>query len=175
MTELNGVELELLEEGLKLVEKQAGEPERLKGLNTRRARASWPGGLRARVRAGNGAFVVDESIGPEPVETPTAVEYLLGTLGACVVIGFVYLATRRGVKLHNLEAALEGELDNSLVFLGLSDEGHPGYKRIKLTLYVSADAGDETLQKLFEETLRRSPVVNTLRNLVEVEGALRVV
>jgi len=175
MAVLNGIDLDMLKQGLELVREQMQDKDKRRQMNIRRARVSWQGGLKARARAGNGVFIVDESIGDGQVETPTAVEYILGTLGACVVIGFVYLATIRNITIHNLEAALEGELDDIGVFLALSDEGHSGYKRIHLTLYVSTDADEETVKKLFEEAIRRSPVVNTLRNLVDVEGVVKVV
>ncbi|HIQ30060.1 MAG TPA: OsmC family peroxiredoxin [Candidatus Caldiarchaeum subterraneum] len=175
MAELNGIELNILKEGLDAVKEQMRDPERNRRLNMRRARVSWVGGLKARVKTGNGVFTVDESLGPEPSETPTAVEYLLGTLGACIVIGFVYLATIRGIRIHNIETSLEGELDNIGTFLALSDSGHSGYKRISLTLYVDADAEEEKLKEIFRETLKRSPLVNTLRNIVELEGNIKVV
>ncbi len=175
MTELNEINLSILKEGLELIKEQINNPEKNRALNIRRARVSWMGGLKARAKTGNGSFMVDESVGPEPVETPTAVEYLLGTLGACIVIGFVYLATLRGIKIHNVEVALEGELDNIGVFLALSDSGHSGYKRIRLTFYIAADVDEEKLKELFEEALHRSPVVNTLRNIVELERTIKVV
>ena len=174
MVEVNGVNVETLKEALKIVEEQSKDVEKRRLMNIRRARVSWIGGLKAKARSGNGSFIVDESVG-EPTETPTAVEYMLGTLGACIVIGFVYLATLRNITIHNLEVSLEGELDNINVFLALSDEGHSGYKSISLTLYVSADADEETLRKIFEEAIRRSPLVSTLNNAVEVKGVIRIV
>ncbi len=174
MVVVNGVDVDSLREALRVVEEQSRDVEKRRMMNVRRARAFWSGGLRSGVRAGAGRFDVDENIGPERGSTPTSVEYVLGALGACVVVGFVFLATLRGVNIHDLEVALEGEIDNMNVFLALSDEGHSGFRRISLTAYVRADADEDTIKQLFDEAVRRSPIVNTLIHSVEVVPSVRV-
>lgn len=96
-------------------------------------------------------------------QTPlSAVEHLISSLGACLAAGYQALASRHGVIIDQLEVALRGELDNPLVYLGLEQEGHPGFSRIGATLYVSADADDQVLEQIWATTLERSPIVNTL-------------
>lgn len=78
--------------------------------------------LRSYVR--NHSFTVSEPSelgGPD--RGPNPVEYVLSALGACYVIGF-FNTTKRNARIRNIEVALEGELDNILVFLGLSTQGH---------------------------------------------------
>ena len=44
----------------------------------------------------------------------TALEYVLGAIGAELVTGFRELARRRRIEVENLEAVVQGELDNAL-------------------------------------------------------------
>ncbi len=110
-----------------------------------------------------------------PYSSPISVEYVLSALGACYATGFVLNATKRGVRIRNLEIALEGEIDNILVFLGLSDQGHPGYRRVVAKAYVDADADEKTIKEIWEETVRTSPVGNTLTRNVEIVPEIKVV
>lgn len=106
---------------------------------------------------------------------PSAVEYLLGILGGDLLSGFAAQAGRQGVLVYELEVTVSGRLNNPLVHLGvIGEEGHPGFEAIAGTLYVSADAEEEDLEGVWRETLRRSPLVNTLRRAVELTLALQV-
>lgn len=172
MVEVNGINVEALERALRLVSEQYADPAKRRQMNSRRSRASWRGGMRSVVRAGAGRFEVDEDPSG-PVSTPTSVEYLLGSLGACLLLTFVYLATRRNVMIEDVEVAVEGELGDLLAYLGLSDEGDPGFVRISLTCYVRSDADESVLREVFTESLRRSPVLRTLAREVELEANLR--
>lgn len=106
---------------------------------------------------------------------PSAVEYLLGVLGGDLLIGFAAQAKRLGVLLFALEVTVSGRLNNPLTHLGvIGEEGHPGFEAIHGTLYVSADAEEQDLQPVWQETLKRSPLVNTLRRGVDLTLALQV-
>jgi hypothetical protein len=106
---------------------------------------------------------------------PSAVEYLLGILGGDLLAGFTTQAERLGVPLYALEATVSGHLNNPLVFLGvIGEEGHPGFEAIHGTLYVSADAEEPELQSVWSETLRRSPLVNTLKRAAALTLVLQV-
>ena len=107
---------------------------------------------------------------------PSAVEYLLGVLGGDLLSGFAAQARRVDLSLYALEVTVSGRLNNPLVYLGVvGEEGHPGFEEISGTLYVSADAEEQDLEALWQETLRRSPLVNTLRRAVALTLALRVI
>lgn len=106
---------------------------------------------------------------------PSAVEYLLGILGGDLLSGFTTQAARRGVSLYAIEVTVSGRLNNPLVHLGVVGEhGHPGFETISGTLYVSAEAEEPELDRLWQETLRRSPLVNTLERAVTLSLALQV-
>lgn len=107
---------------------------------------------------------------------PSAVEYLLGILGGDLLLGFTVQAKRLGILLHAIEVSVSGHLNNPLVHLGVvGEEGHPGFEAIRGTVYVSADAEEQDLQSVWNETLRRSPLVNTLRRAVALNLALQVI
>jgi uncharacterized OsmC-like protein len=166
--ELNGLDLDQLRGVLEKIRQDPGGVQ-----NTWNARVRWLGGFRGQALARNHAFLVDEPGGFAGKDTaPNAVEYVLGALGACLTVGFVLNATKRGVAIRNLELALEGRIDNILTFLGLSREGHPGYREITVKAYVDADADDATLQEIWQETVSTSPVGNTLARQVTLHPVM---
>ena len=130
-----------------------------------------------RVYARNHSFSVGKQVSFEPADSqPSAVEVLLGALGADVVAGFEAEAARRRVSLDGVEMRLSGRLDNVLTHLGvIGEQGHPGVASIQGTLYVTADAEPGALDGLWRDTLLRSPLVNTLQRSVELSLDLRVV
>ena len=106
---------------------------------------------------------------------PSAVEYLLGALGGDLVNGFSAVAARRGINIYAIEASVSGRLDNPLVVLGVVGEsGHPGFESIQASLFVSADAADENLDPVWQETLARSPLVNTLRRCLTLSLSMKI-
>jgi uncharacterized OsmC-like protein len=171
---INGLDVEKLRELLKEAERN---PDLVSKLNRWSARVAWLGegfSLKSYVR--NHSFLISEPSelgGPDT--SPNPVEYILSALGACYAIGFIFNATKRGVRIRNLEVSLEGEIDNILVFLGLSSQGSPGYKRIVAKAYVDAEANETTIREIWEETVRTSPVGLTLSKPVEVVAEVKVV
>lgn len=128
------------------------------------------------VHARNHAFPAGESLSFRPTdEHPSALELMLGAIAADLVSTFRTLARKRRIPLDALEFSASCTLHNPLVPLGvLGEEGNPGIARIEGALYVSADAEEEMLQALWEETLQRSPLYNTLCGTVEMALRLRV-
>jgi len=168
---LNGVDLEALQQ---MLEEVRARPEAVQP--RRWARFRWEEGLRGRVYIRNQSFTVDESVDRSGREAGlSALEYALGALGACLGLGFVFHATRRGIAVRNLEVALEGRIENLLRFLGFEGEGHPGYGEVIAKAYVDADADEETLQALWEETVATSPVGNTFTRPVALRTEIATV
>jgi uncharacterized OsmC-like protein len=98
---------------------------------------------------------------------PNAVETLLASLAECMAVGFVYNAAVQDIKIEALDFSLEGDIDLR-GFLGLSETVRPGYKNIKLTCHVKADAPQPKLQELWNYAAKTSPVLDILRNPVPV-------
>jgi uncharacterized OsmC-like protein/TusA-related sulfurtransferase len=137
-------------------------------------RVAWTGGLQCRVYARNHSWAVGQPASFDVQDAaPSAVEYVLGALGACLAMGFQIHASRRGVQVEGLEIALSGQIDNILVFLGIEPVGHSGFRTISGTLYVQADADEALLQEIWQHTVAVSPVTNTLARPVSMDIALR--
>jgi len=98
---------------------------------------------------------------------PTPVEFLLHAIAACLTAGLVNVAAARGVTLHRVESAVEGDID-LLGILGLSDEVRNGYQRIRVSFVVDGDATDGELAALVEQSRRRSAVYDVLTNGTDV-------
>lgn len=139
-------------------------------------RVHWNGGLQAKVFCRNHSWPVGQPASFDiKDEAPSAVEYVLGALGACLVMGFQIRASRRGIQIEEMEISLSGQIENIFVFIGTEEEGHSGFNRITGTVYVRTDADDEELESIWQQTLKASPVANTLLHPVRLEIALRVV
>jgi uncharacterized OsmC-like protein/TusA-related sulfurtransferase len=133
-------------------------------------RVRWSGGLQCRVYARNHSWEVGQPASFDVQDAaPSAVEYVLGALGACLAMGFQMHASRRGIQVEALEISLSGQIDNIFVFLGVEQDGHSGFRAITGTLYVRADAAEDTLQEIWRHTVAASPLTNTLVRPVQVE------
>jgi uncharacterized OsmC-like protein len=98
---------------------------------------------------------------------PTAVEYLLHAIAACLTSGVGNIAAARGVTLHRVSSTVEGDID-LLGMLGLSDTVRNGYQQIRVHFEIEGDAPPETLAALVEQSRTRSPVYDVLANGTEV-------
>lgn len=109
-------------------------------------------------------------------DTVSAVEYVLGALGADLVNGLLAVARRHRVDVERVEATVEGRIDNPLTHLAVVGEtGHPGLTRATVKVYVSSLDPEENVRRAWEETLERSPLVRTLRDAMELDLTLQVV
>jgi uncharacterized OsmC-like protein len=168
---LNGIDVDGLQAALKAV---GAQPET--AVARKRARVRWLDRLKFRAYVRNHQFEVDE---PTHLAgdnaNPTSMEYVLGALGTCLATGFVFNATQRGIRISNLEVALESTQQNYLVFLGLDPAGHSGFDHVTAKLYVQADADPAVLGELWEHTLRTSPVGNSLSRAVTLTPEIDVI
>lgn len=176
-TELNGVNVDDLVETIEAVEKDSTLAQ-----FQFRAHTEWKQGGRSRTRIQHFGHAGDEDTsrarpfileGDEPPvllggdAAPNAVETVLHALASCLSVGFVYNAAARGIRVESLDFDLEGDLDLR-GFLGLDDDVRPGYGNVRVTYRVEADAPREELEELCEYTQATSPVVDILRNPVDV-------
>ena len=110
--------------------------------------------------------LLGENQGANPVEA------VLHALGSCLSVGFVYNAAAQDIEVEELTFNIEGDLDLH-GFLGLSEKTRPGYKNIRVSYNVKADAPKEQLEELFTYVKKTSPVLNILRNPVQVDFEAR--
>ncbi len=158
LNELNVAKLEQFVSDLK------SKPDVVKAVNGPwHSRVRWQGGLKARAFMRNHVANFDEPEGLGASDSAaSAHEHILSAIGACIMTGFVFQATRRGVKIHDCEIALEGTFGSIKNWAGLSDESTPGYPEVKAKMYVRADADKETLLELWNEAWKRSVVTQTV-------------
>ena len=98
---------------------------------------------------------------------PLPVEYLLHALASCIMGGIGNIAAARGVKLTEVDAKIEGDI-NLLGILGLSKDVRNGYQGIRVTFSIKGDASPEKLQEIVDQSRARSAVYDVLTNGVPV-------
>lgn len=141
-----------------------------------RVRARWTGGMRAKVFARNHSWSTGQPASFDTEDAvPSAIEQLLGAVASCLVVGFQWRASKEGIAIDDLEVSLSARAENILTFLGVEDEGSPGLSRVEGKFYVRSDGDEERLEQLWEETVRRSPVTQTLLGEAVVEIEFKVV
>src|SRR5881394_3347295 len=69
----------------------------------------------------------------------TPVEYVLVGLASCLTAGIASVAQHRNIQLKSVKATLEGDMDLQGI-LGIDDEVRNGFKGIKVTYQIDADA-----------------------------------
>lgn len=139
-----------------------------------KTRLKWTEGMKATAYTRNHHFTLGQPASFDTEDAaPSAIEYLISALAGCLVVGFQWRVSQKNIKIYNLEITLSAEVNNILVFLGVDENGHPGVEKITGQLYVDADGEKEFLQELWHETLRRSPIANTLFNKTELQIEMR--
>ncbi len=131
---------------------------------------------RADVRVRKRSFEVGAPLSfDNAYEGVTAIEQLLGALGADLVNGLIARARKRRVEIDSAEATVEAKLNNPLVYLDVVGEsGHTGIEEIAVRVYVSSFAPETDIKSLWAEMLERSPLVNTLKKAVKLDLSFKV-
>ncbi len=160
-TELNGMRPEKFQA---ILDSMRDDPDVLKGVTGPwKSRVVWQGGLKAKAYMRKHAVEMDEPEGLDAGDVAaSAHEQLLSAVGSCMTVGFVINATKRGIRIHDLEVVLEGNFENILKWAGHSQTGNPGYPEIKAKLFVKADADEATLQDIWRIAVEGSPVTQTV-------------
>lgn len=100
-------------------------------------------------------------LGDDSAPNPT--EVAQSALAACISVGIQAIATHRGVTLTNISIDIEGDIDISPTW-GVGDLGEhkrPGVSDVRVKVTLEGDADRETLQKIHDDAIVWSPVVNT--------------
>ncbi len=97
---------------------------------------------------------------------PTAVEYVLHALAACLTSGIANIAAARKVNLTEVESTVEGDID-LLGILGLGDGVRNGYQQIKVSFKLKGD-DPAKLRQVVEQSKARSAVYDVVTNGVPV-------
>ncbi len=158
--ELNGLHPAKIKE----IVESLKDPEVLKAVSGPwRARVQWQSGFKAKAYMRTHTVELDEPAGLDATDmAASAHEHILSAVGGCMMVGFVLNATKKGIKIHDLEIALEGNFENILKWAGLSKEGNPGYSAITAKVFVKADADEKTLREIWKLAVDGSPVTQTV-------------
>lgn len=106
----------------------------------------------------------------------TALEYVLGAIGADIVNTLRVIARRRRVEIGDMEALVSGELNNPLTHLGVVGEaGHPGLETVRVRVYVSTVEPEDRIQRVWDEMQEKSPLICTFRAAITLEIELKVI
>jgi hypothetical protein len=106
----------------------------------------------------------------------TAFEHLLAALGGDLAGGFRALARRHRLVMDNVEVVVTATLENPLVHLGvIGEEGTPAIERLTVRAFASSAEGESELRPLWDEVLRRSPLVQTLMRAAQLEVEVRFI
>ncbi len=99
-----------------------------------------------------------------------ALEYALGALGAELVGGLHEFAGRRRLVLDNVEALVQGEIEDPLVYLEvIGESGRPRIRRVDIKVYVASPESEQIVRQLFEDVVIRLPLVGTFHAAVHLD------
>jgi len=128
-----------------------------------RSRVRWQGGFRAKAYMRNHTVDMDEPADLDATDlAASAHEQILSAIGSCMTVGFVLNATKQGIKIHDLEIALESNFEDIRKWAGVTDSGNPGYGDISAKIFVKADADEATLREIWRLAVEGSPVTQTV-------------
>jgi hypothetical protein len=100
----------------------------------------------------------------------SALEHLLGAVGADLVGGIQVVARRRRVEIDDIEAVVHGTLHNPMVYLRVVGEsGDAGIRAIEARVYISSLDDEARVRAVWQEVLETSPIANTLRKALTLE------
>ena len=97
----------------------------------------------------------------------TRIQAFSGAGGEQIHAGIGNVAAARGVTLTEVESRIEGDIDLRGI-LGLSDQVRNGYQQIRVSFTIKGDAPPAVLEKIVEQSRKRSAVYDVLTNGVPV-------
>jgi len=116
------------------------------------------------------AFVVDSGEPTVLLGTdtgPSAIEYLLHAVAACLTTTIAYCAAVRKIRLTEIESRVEADMDVRGCF-GVDDGVRNGTSQIRVSFRVTGDASDERLRGLVAHAQERSAVLDMITDGVPV-------
>ncbi|SQG63682.1 peroxiredoxin [Corynebacterium renale] len=100
-------------------------------------------------------------LGDDSAPNPTDIAQ--AGLASCISVGIQAIATKRGVTLTKIAIDIESDIDISPTWGtgDLSEDKRPGVSDVRVEVDLEGDADRETLQKIVDDAITWSPVVNT--------------
>ena len=152
---------------------------------TWRANCEWMGGVHSKStvegffglgeeKAHKQPFVFEadhpaEFAAPDAGATP--VEMVLSALASCLTAGVASVAQNRGIQLRSVKATVEGDM-NLYGILGIDADVRNGFKAIRVTFDIDADATPEEIAAVVAQSQKRSAVFDIITNPGNVKVAV---
>ncbi len=99
---------------------------------------------------------------------PTPAEMVLVALAGCLGAGIATVAANRGIELRSVKASVSGDMDLQGI-MGIDRNVRAGYSGISVRYEIDADATQEELESLVDQSRKRSAVFDVVTNGVPVE------
>jgi uncharacterized OsmC-like protein len=132
-------------------------------IKTVKAEGQWKGQFRTDLDVRDFHFVTAE---PEKIggnnEGPTPMEYVLGALNGCLGVVVELVAKEQGIPLHDLKISSTGLVDQRGLF-GTADVS-PQFQSVDVAVRLATNAPSAKLATLQQQTLKRCPVYNLIRD-----------
>ena len=146
----------------------------------------WDGQFRSEsrvgaIRMGNGELITRDHVikadEPEEIlgsnEAPNPQELLMAALNACMTVGYVAGAAKRGITLSKLEIETKGTLDLR-GFFALADTVPPGYPALEYKVRIAGDGTPEQFAEIHAEVQATSPNYDNLARAIRMDARLEV-
>jgi len=174
---VNGINVDELE---KIIGQIEGDPERAKF--TIRTETEWKTGClsktfikrSSKVENDGHPFVVESDEPPALLGSdlaPNAVEFVLHGLASCLAVGFSLRAAHSGMDIKRLKFFLAGDIDLNN-FFGFSEEVRPGLQNVNVKCQIETNSSPEEVESLLMEVLKRSAVMDVVKNEVPISVEL---
>jgi len=136
-------------------------------------RVRWSGGAKARVYARNHQWEIGQPASFDVSDpAPSAVEYLLGALGAQSSWAFRFKRLGKELPLTNWNFRSPARLRISL-YSWVWNIQDARIQEISGTLYVKSSASESVLAEVLRHTLTVSPIVSSLSRSVRVNVQIK--
>jgi len=140
-----------------------------------RLRTRATGHQQATVYCRNFSWVLGQAASFEEKDAhPSAVEAVLGALGASLATAYATEAARSGLTVDDIELTVSGRLHNVLAHLGL-EQGDPSLSDIEVKCYASTLDDEAAARAAFETIVARSPIAATLKKAANLTVKFAVV
>lgn len=104
---------------------------------------------------------------------PNPQQYLMAAMNACMMVGYVAVASLMGVELESVEIESEGEIDLR-GFFGLDSTVKPGYDSLHYTVRIKGNGTAEQFRKIHETVMATSPNRYDIANPIRLTADLVV-
>lgn len=134
---------------------------------------TWTGeGVKSVARVKQHELIIDESsaLGGKS-EGPNPVEFILASLGGCINVLLVSLASHYDVELEAVATRVEGDLDSD-GYMELAPV-RPGFQEIRYIIEVKSPSPRDRIEALAAHAQRICPVKDTLTGvpMVQIQAA----